>query len=56
MKMLSDFMVETQDLTNLTLTHPNVRKLLAAKDEHFDLLYIEAFLNDAFLGELAPQG
>lgn len=50
-KMLEDFMVETRDLTNLTLTHPNARKLLAAKNETFDLVYIEAFLNDAFLGE-----
>lgn len=45
-------MIETEDLTNLTLTHPNVRKLLANKDEKFDLLYIEGFLNDAFLGKI----
>lgn len=49
--MLADFIIETRDLTNLTLTHPNLQKLLADNNEQFDLLYIEVFLNDAFLGE-----
>lgn len=38
-----------QMLTNLTLQHPNVKKLIAS-DEQFDLVIMESFLNDAHLG------
>lgn len=36
-------------LTNLTLQHPNVIKLINS-DEQFDLVILESFLNDAHLG------
>lgn len=34
-------------ITNLTLSHPNVQKLLHSKTEHFDLVIVEQFNNDA---------
>lgn len=36
-------------ITNQTLQHPNVRRLLNS-NEKFDLVIMEAFLNDAHLG------
>ncbi|XP_050092818.1 UDP-glycosyltransferase UGT5-like [Anopheles aquasalis] len=36
-------------ITNQTLQHPNVRRLLSS-NEKFDLVVMEAFLNDAHLG------
>ncbi|XP_035916783.1 UDP-glycosyltransferase UGT5-like [Anopheles stephensi] len=38
-----------QILTNYTLQHPNVKKLIAS-NEKFDLIIMESFLNDAHLG------
>uniref|UniRef100_A0A336L5U5 UDP-glucuronosyltransferase n=1 Tax=Culicoides sonorensis TaxID=179676 RepID=A0A336L5U5_CULSO len=38
-------------MTNNTLTHPKVKKLISnSMSVKFDLLFIEVFLNDAFLG------
>lgn len=50
LQMLREFFGEAYDLTKLTLEHPNVRKLLAS-NQTFDLLFMEIFLNDAFLGK-----
>jgi len=36
-------------VTNYTLTHPNVQKLLQS-NEHFDLVFVESFATDAFVG------
>lgn len=37
-------------ITNWTLTHPNVQKLLNDPYEHFDVVILEIFLTDAMLG------
>jgi glucuronosyltransferase len=37
-------------LTNFTLQHQNVLKLMNETTEHFDLLFLEIFLDDALLG------
>lgn len=47
--LIDDFFGETKWLTEMTLQHENVKKLLES-DAEFDLLFIEVFLNDAFLG------
>lgn len=37
------------DVTNFTLKHPNVVKLMQS-NEKFDLIFLEIFMNDALLG------
>lgn len=37
------------DVTNFTLKHPNVVKLMQS-NERFDLIFLEIFMNDVFLG------
>lgn len=37
-------------ITNFTLSHQNVKKLLANPNEKFDLIFLEVFLTEAMLG------
>lgn len=49
--MVDEFYEFATPLTEAPLQHPNVRKLLES-NEHFDLVFMEIFVNDAFLGIL----
>lgn len=47
--MMRDMLNSTNAMTNYTINHPDVQKLLKS-DKKFDLVISEVFLNDAFLG------
>lgn len=47
--MIDEFFVFAKPMTEMALYHPNVQKLLKS-NEHFDLVFMEVFVNDAFLG------
>lgn len=52
--MVDEFYDFAGPLTEVPLQHPNVRKLLES-NEHFDLVFMEVFVNDAFLGKYTLQ-
>lgn len=47
--MVDEFFAFAKPMTEVALQHPNVRKLLES-NEQFDLVFMEVFVNDAFLG------
>lgn len=48
--LLAPFMSKmTIEVTERTLSHPNVQKLIHS-DEHFDVVIVEQFMNEALKG------
>jgi len=50
LKVINILLHVTQDVCNLQLQEEDVQKLIHSRDLHFDLVIVEAFVNECFLG------